>query len=100
MHPIASLLHGHNAGEADSCYCRRKMAADLSRRLPTIHSQGESLYARVESSDRGHQLAHLDSLAVYFNTDSKTLGGLEYTESKNLFREQVRRILCSFTAGS
>ncbi|KAL5518944.1 VPS13 [Sanghuangporus vaninii] len=36
-----------------------------------------------------HKLLSLDSLAVYFNTDSQSIAGLPYEESKKLFRELI-----------
>ncbi|EJD03959.1 vacuolar protein sorting-associated protein vps13 [Fomitiporia mediterranea MF3/22] len=36
-----------------------------------------------------HKLATLDSLAVYFNTDSESIAGLDYEKSKKLFRDLI-----------
>ncbi|KAI5124698.1 hypothetical protein M0805_004304 [Coniferiporia weirii] len=36
-----------------------------------------------------HKLAHLDSLAMYFNTDSESISGLSYNQSKKLFKDQI-----------
>ncbi|KAH8120322.1 vacuolar protein sorting-associated protein vps13 [Phellopilus nigrolimitatus] len=36
-----------------------------------------------------HKLSHLDSFAVYFNTDCESMSGLSYKESKKLFRDQI-----------
>lgn len=41
-----------------------------------------------------HQLANLQSLAVYFNTDSPSMAGLPPNEAKKKFSDLVKLIRC------
>ena len=46
--------------------------------------------AFIESTaGRVHKLSNLDSLAVYFDTDAKSIAGLPYQESIDTFNKMV-----------
>lgn len=93
--PDARTDSGPPSGRTDTLY-QHPFAAGLTLASLTAFSVNDQWQpAFIESTaGRVHKLSSLDSLAVYFDTDAKSIAGLPYQESIDTFNKMVCQGSC------